>query len=189
MMLRLKRILRMPGVWIGAGTTAFFGVIAYLLISALLTPDAQTGGGQTQLQMSHVLGQGQRGTQLGWRFNADSSDISTDGLVTTYHHIRGGTYYVNGKPAYKITAGSVTLDMRTQNYTGYGGVHVWSIRPRDIQDLRTETVSWNNPLQLLTCPNTVHIRYKGYAMTTAHLTANFLTGNSSLGTTSIHSNG
>lgn len=186
---RLRRLLRSPALWIGVATAAFFGLIAYFLISALLTPDVQGNGGQTQLQMSHVIGQGEKGTQLGWRFNADRSEISTDGLVTTYHHVRGGTYYVNGKPAYKMTAGSVTLDMRTQNYTGVGGVHVWSVRPNDIEDLQTEVVSWNNPLQMLICPRTVHIKYKGLNMTIAHFTTNFLTGNSSLGTTSIHSNG
>ncbi|MDQ6780078.1 MAG: hypothetical protein M3Z37_02850 [Candidatus Eremiobacteraeota bacterium] len=185
----LARRLRRPGVWMGAGALLFFGAVAYFLISALLTPDIHTSAGQSQLQMNHVVGQGEHGMQVGWRFQADRSEISPDGTVTTYHHVHGGTYYIDGKPAYKITAGSVTLDMRTQNYTGYDGVHIWSVRPHDISDLRTQTLSWNNPLQLLTCPGPVHVKYKGYAMTTAHLTANFLTGDSSLGPTSIHSNG
>jgi len=184
-----RRFLRKPSVWIGGAALAFFAVIAYLLISALMTPDIQDNGGQTQLQMNHIVGQGEHGTQVGWRFQADRSDISPDGLVTTYHHVHGGTYYINGKPAFKITAGSLTLDMRTQNYTAFGGVHIWSVRANDLEDLKTATLSWNNPLQLLTCPGVVHLKYKGYGMTTAHLTANFLTGSSSLGSTSIDAHG
>ena len=185
----LRRAARSPAVWISVGTATFFGLIAYFLVSALLTPDVPSNGGQAQLEMNRIVGQGEKGTQLGWRFKADRSDISTDGLVTTYHHVNNATYYVNGKPAYKMTAGAVTLDMRTQNYTGNGGVHVWSVRPNDIEDLKTEVVSWNNPLQMLICPRAVRVKYKGFALTTAHFTANFSTGDSSLGTTSIHSNG
>ncbi|HLJ83747.1 MAG TPA: hypothetical protein VKT51_06220, partial [Candidatus Eremiobacteraceae bacterium] len=163
--------------------------IAYFLISALLTPDNAGGGNQQQLEMSRIVGQGARGNQVGWRFSADSSDISTDGMVTTYHHVRNATYFLHGAPAFKLTASNLTLDLRTQNYTGYGGVHIWSVRKNDLEDIKTTTVAWNNPLQLLTCPEPVHVRYKGYEMTSARLTWNFLTGESSLGQTSIHANG
>ena len=188
-MVKLPAWLRRGSLWIALGTVVFCGFIIYFLVSALLTPDTAGGGNSAQLQMNGIQGQGERGTQLGWRFSADSSDISTDGMVTTYHHVRDATYYLHGEPAYRLTADSVTLDVRSQNYTGYGGVHVWSLRKNDLEDVKTASVSWNNPLQLLSCPGTVHVRYKGYAMVTAHLTANFLTGDSSLGTTSIHSNG
>lgn len=168
---------------------AFSALVIYYLASALLTPDQPNTSGQPQIVMHNIIGQGERGTQLGWKFAAKSSDLSTDGLVTNYHHVTGGTYYLHGKPAYKITADEVTLDMRTQNYTAFGGVHIWSVRPRDLEDLKTQTVLWNNPLQTLTCPGSVAVKYKGYELATAHLTANFLTGASSLGTTSINANG
>jgi hypothetical protein len=176
-------------LWVGAGAAVFLATIVYFLVSALLMPDAPSTFGQPQIQMHHIVGQGERGNQLGWRFAADSSDISTDGSVTTYHHVRRGTYYLKGKPAYMLTANEVTLDMRSQNYTGTGAVHVWSVRPRDISDLKTDHVQWSNPLQILTCTGQVRVKYKGYDMVTSRLQANFLTGDSSLGATSIQSGG
>ncbi len=180
-------ISRRPSLWIGIATAASLGTIIYFLVTALLTPDQPSSLGQPQIQMQKIVGQGEHGTQLGWKFAADSSEISTDGMLTTYHHVRRATYFLNGKPAYELTANEVTLDMRSQNYTGSGKVHVWSVRPRDLSDMKTESVAWSNPLQTLTCPASVHVKYKGYDLVTTHLQANFLTGISSLGTTSIRS--
>lgn len=181
--------LRKPSVWIGAATVAFFGMLLYFLLSALLSPDTTTSSGQSQVEMRKVVTQGERGTQLGWRFIADRSEISTDGSVTTYHNVTNGTYYKNGKPAYHMTAGQLTLDTRTQNYTGWGGVHVWSVKTHDLEDIKTLTLSWNNPLQTLVCPTTVRVKYKGYALVTSHLTANLQTGTSTLGSTSVRGGG
>ena len=178
-----------PGVVAWTVGLLFAGAIAYYLVSALLMPDAPASFGQPQITMNKVEGQGERGTQLGWKFVADSSETSPDGMVTTYHHVREGTYYLKGKPAYKLTADEVTLDLRSMNYTGSGSVHVWSVRPRDLSDMRTENVAWNNPLQMLTCPTSVRVKYKGYDMVTSHLQANLLSGSSTLGSTSIKGNG
>jgi hypothetical protein len=181
-------VTRRPALVVWMAGLAFLGTIVYFLATALLTPDAPAMFGQQQIKMNRVQAQGQRGTQLGWKFAADSSDTSTDGMVTTYHHVRQGVYYLKGKPAYKLTADEVTLDMRTQNYSGTGKVHVWSVRPRDLSDLRTDNLMWNNPLQTLTCPSEVHVKYKGFDLVTSHLQANLLSGLSSLGTTAIHGN-
>jgi hypothetical protein len=62
------------------------------------------------------------------------------------------------------------------------------VRPRDLSDLQTENVIWNNPMQTLTCPTSVHVKYKGYDMVTTHLQANLVNGTSSLGATSINGN-
>lgn len=174
-------------LWMAGGLVA--AVLCYYLITALLLPDTQADLGQPQITMSNVKGQGEHGTQLGWRFVADSSQTSTDGLVTTYHHVREGVYYLQGKPAYKITADQVTVDLRSMNYTGAGSVHVWSVRPRDISDLRTENLSWNNPMQTLICPTQVRVKYKGYDIVTSHLQADLMTGSSTLGSTSIKGKG
>ena len=165
---------------------AFVAVITYFLVSGLLTPDAPASLEQPQIKMNNIQGQGQRGTQLGWKFEAESADTSTDGMVTTYHHVRQAVYYLKGTPAYKLTANEVTLDMRSQNYTGSGSVHLWSVRPRDLSDVRTENIVWSNPLQTLTCPTAVRVKYKGYDITTTHLQANLQTGSSTLGGTSRH---
>jgi lipopolysaccharide export system protein LptC len=170
--------------WLVVALVACF--VVYFLVTALLMPDAPAMFGQPQITLHKVEGQGEHGTQLGWKFSADSADTSTDGLMTTYHHVRQGVYYLNGKPAYKITANEVTLDMRSQSYTGSGNVHVWSIRPRDLSDVRTENIIWNNPTQTLTCPTVVHVKYRGYDMVTSHLQANLVNGESSLGSTSIN---
>jgi hypothetical protein len=165
------------------------GTLAYYLISALLMPDNPADLGQPQITMSKVQAQGEHGTQLGWRFVADSSQTSTDGMLTTYRHVRDGTYYLKGTPAYKISADQVVVDLRSMNYTASGSVHVWSVLPRDLSDLRTENLSWNNPLQTLVCPSQVRAKYKGYEMETTRLQANLLSGISSLGSTSIKGNG
>jgi hypothetical protein len=173
--------------WTIGGLVA--AVLIYYLVSALLMPDTPADLGQPQITMSNVKGQGERGTQLGWRFVADSSQTSTDGLVTTYRHVREGVYYLKGKPAYRITADEVTVDLRSMNYTGAGSVHVWSVLRRDLSDLRTENLSWNNPMQTLICPTEVRVKYKGYDIVTSHLQANLMTGSSTLGSTSIKGNG
>ncbi|MBC5805349.1 MAG: hypothetical protein DLM53_02775 [Candidatus Eremiobacter antarcticus] len=174
---------------IAALLIAFFAMWLYYFLSAMLSPDLPATTGQSTVTMKGIKGQGERGTQIGWQFSADSSDVSADGMVTTYHNVRAGTYYLDGKPAYRLTAGTVTLDTRTQNYVATGGVHVHSLQPRAIQDLQTQTLTWNNPLQTLTCPETVRVLYKGYALVTSRLSANFANGSSSLGATSIKSNG
>jgi hypothetical protein len=181
-------VTRKPVLVAWLAGAAFVCVIVYFLVTALLMPDAPAIFGQPQIKMKTVEGQGERGTQLGWKFLADTSDTSTDGMVTTYHHVRQGIYYLQGKPAYKLTADEVTLDLRSQSYTGTGKVHVWSVRPRDLSDLQTENVIWNNPMQTLTCPTSVHVKYKGYDMVTTHLQANLVNGSSSLGATSINGN-
>lgn len=173
---------------IAALVIAFFGMALYYFLSALLSPDIPATG-QSSVTMKGIQGQGERGMQIGWQFSADSSDVSSDGMVTTYHHVRAGTYYLDGKPAYRLTAGEVTLDTRSQNYVATGGVHVHSLQPRAIQELQTQSLTWNNPLQTLTCPETVHVVYKGYALVTSHLIANFASGASSLGATSVKGNG
>ena len=165
------------------------GILAYYLVSALLMPDTPSGLGQPQITMNKVQGQGERGNQIGWKFVADDSQTTTDGSMTIYHHIRDGVYYLKGKPAYRLSADEVTLDLRSMNYTGSGAVHVWSVLPRDLSDLRTENLSWNNPLQTLICPGEVHIRYKGYDMVTSHLQANLQSGVSNLGNTQITGKG
>lgn len=179
-------VSRRPALSAWIASLALFGIVVYFLVSALLMPDAPAIFGQQKIKMQRVQAQGQRGTQLGWKFEADSSDTSTDGMITTYHQVRQGTYYLKGKPAYRLTANEVTLDLRSQNYTGSGAVHVWSVRPRDLSDLKTDNVMWNNPLQTLTCPSEVHVKYKGFDMVTSHLQTNLQNGQSSLGATSIN---
>jgi LPS export ABC transporter protein LptC len=176
-----------PRLWIGVVSFIVFGSVAFFLISAFLTPEPPSTATQPQIQMHQVIGQGEQGNRLGWRFIADSSDLSTDGQVTTYHNVRLGEYYLKGKPAYKLTASEVTLDMRSQNYTASGNVHIWSIRPHDLSNLKTENVLWNNPLQTLTCPGDVYVRYKGFNFVSSHLQVNLINGTSTLGSTTIHS--
>jgi lipopolysaccharide export system protein LptC len=170
--------------WLAVAVVA--GFVIYFLVTALLMPDAPANFGQPQIKLHKIEGQGERGTQLGWKFTAESADTSTDGQMTTYHHVRQGVYYLKGKPAYKLTADEVTLDMRSQSYTGSGNVHVWSVRPRDLSDVRAENIIWNNPSQTLTCPTEVHVKYKGFNVVTSHLQANLADGTSSLGATSVN---
>ena len=179
-------VTRRPVLVAWLAVAALAGFVVYFLVTALLMPDAPATFGQPQIKLHKIEGQGERGTQLGWKFTAESADTSTDGQMTTYHHVRQGVYYLKGKPAYKLTADEVTLDMRSQSYTGSGNVHVWSVRPRDLSDVRAENIIWNNPSQTLTCPTEVHVKYKGFNVVTSHLQANLADGTSSLGATSIN---
>ena len=176
-----------PRLWVGVISFVLFGAVAYFLITAFFTPEQPATVVQPQIQMHQVVGQGERGTQLGWRFVADSSDLSTDGQITTYHNVRRAEYYLKGHPAYELTAQQVTLDMRSQNYTAAGDVHIWSVRHNDLSDLRTQNELWNNPLQTLTCPGEVRVRYKGFDFLTSSLQINFANGTSTLGSTTIRS--
>jgi len=185
----VRSLAERPALVVGVVVAGLFAAVAYFLITALLMPESPGSISQPQIHMHQIVAQGERGTQLGWRFAADSSELSTDGQVTTYHNVSRGTYYLNGKPAYQLTADQVVLDMRSQNYTASGSVHVWSVRKRDLSDMKTSEVLWNNPLQMLTCPNQVKVKYKGLTMVTSRLQANFVNGTSTLGATSISGSG
>ncbi len=176
-----------PGLWVGGLSVAIAAVALYFLISALAMPEPAAPPGQPQIHMQGIVGQGERGTHVGWRFVADSSELSPDGEQTVYHHVRRAIYYLHGKPAYEMTADEVTVDLRSQNYSASGHVHVWSVRPRGVSDFRTDDVLWSNPLQLLTCPGPVKVVYRGIALSTSHLQVNLQNGTSSLGATVIHS--
>jgi lipopolysaccharide assembly outer membrane protein LptD (OstA) len=132
----------------------------YLFVSAVFAPPLPPESGINQVAMQLLQVQGQRGTKLGWKFGADSAQTSTDGGQTTYVGVHNATYYEKGKPAYRLSADSVTLDTRSQNYSATGNVHVWALTGAQPRDIRADNVNWNQPLQTLTCPGSVTIAYK-----------------------------
>lgn len=166
-----------------AGAGAAIAVL-YYLISALYARDALPAAAQRNIVLHKVQGQGQHGTKLGWTFDADWTELSIDGATTTYHQVRGGTYYRDDRPIYKMTADEVTLDNRTLAYAAKN-VHIWSVGSAQLSDLQTSAAVWNNGPQVLLCPQTVHLVYKGATMTTSTLSANFSTGATALGKTQI----
>ena len=184
--MNIRPLLSRWQTWAWLVTIAFFGAVLSYLVAGLLTPEQPPSAKEQPITMRHVVGLGRGGTQVRWRFAADSTEVSSDGLVTTY---RGGkaTYYVKSKPAYKLTAPEVTLDVRTQNYDARGGVWLRGLKNAPLQELQTQRVSWNNGTQLLTCPSPVHLKYRGMTFDSNRAEANLLTGEVKIGKTSIRS--
>lgn len=173
--------------WQTLGVAACVGAAAavlYYLITGLLTPDTPPSGAQSKIVLHEVVGQGEHGTKLGWRFVADSTELSSDGSTTVYHHVRTGTYYRDERPAYNLTADEIVLDNRSLSYSGKG-VHIWAVGKTALKDLKSADVLWNNSSQALLCPSTVRVNYKGSTLVTSSLTANFITGATVLGKTQI----
>ncbi|MBC5823856.1 MAG: LPS export ABC transporter periplasmic protein LptC [Candidatus Eremiobacteraeota bacterium] len=161
------------------------GLLAYVLISGLLAPDLPATPVQNQITMRGVVGQGQSGGRVGWKFSADSSDVSPDGSLLTYHRVRA-TYYRGTRPVYVLTASQLVLDMRNQNYTASGGVRVRTASPdAKLQSLATDEVLWSNAVATLTCPATVEMRYGGSGLQTSRLAVNFNSGQTTFGKTAL----
>jgi len=182
---RIAPALRRWDTWGIAAAIAFFAFLTYYLVSGLMTP-ASVAPADQQLTMRGIHGQAERAGELGWRFSADSTTASPDGTTATYNGARA-TYYLAGKPAYRLTAARVLIDLRTLNYTASGGVHVWSVAGKKRQDFKTDDVLWNQVPQLLSCPKPVHVSYGGTILETAHLSINLRTGDTQFGRTTIES--
>ena len=168
--------------WILVGTTAAY--VVYLLVSGLLTPAAPIMAGDNQMIMRNIVAEGSHGTS-GWKFVADSSEISPDGYTTTYHGVRDAAFYRDGKPAYRLQADSVVVDSRNQNYAATGGVHVWSTAKTLPDDLRTDNAYWDQASQTLSCSSATRFVYHGTTLNTTHMTVNMQTGAAQLGDTSV----
>jgi len=152
------------------------GGYLYLFISGVLAPSMPSlmNANTVIMRALHVVGQ--RGSKLGWSFTADSSETTVDGSFTTYHNVHEGTYYEHGKPAYHITAGQVLLDTRSQNYTATGGVHMWAVTGEQPRDIRATDVTWSQPAQTLSFPNSVTVVYVGSVYKGNNMYINFRNG-------------
>ena len=170
--------------WFWIGVIAAAGYLAYLLVSGLLTPAPTSAPSDDEMQMHDIISRGQHG-KSGWRFTADSSVISPDGYTTTYRQVRDATFLRDGRPAYRLTAGTVTVDSRNENYSATDGVHIWSNSPTLPDDLQTSDAYWDQAGQTPTCPTATRFVYHGALMITTHMTVDLDTGASQLGDTSV----
>jgi len=158
--------------------------VTYLLVTGLLTPSAPTGTMDSQMVMHGIAAQGEHG-RSGWKFEANSSEISSDGYTTTYHGVHNATYFRDGKPAYRLSAAVVTVDTRNQNYSATGGVHVWSTSQTLPEELETDNAFWEQADQTLICTSPTRFVYHGTTLHTSNLNVNMDTGASQLGVTTI----
>jgi hypothetical protein len=181
---RLPPALRRWQAWVGIFLWVCVAYVSYLLVSGLLTPAAPTTATDNQMVMHGITAQGEHG-HSGWKFEADSSEISADGYTTTYRGVHDATYSRDGKPAYRLTAGVVTVDSRNQNYSATGGVHVLSTSPTMPEDLLTDSAYWEQADQTLTCTTPTRFIYHGTTLHTTNMTVDMETGASQLGDTSI----
>jgi hypothetical protein len=165
---------RLPLVAAIAGG-AFALTIVGFLIAGLMTPDLVPATSNAKIVVNNITGQGLHDGRTSWRFASSRSEFSVDGAIQTYHNANA-TYYLRGKPTYRIIAGEVTLDTRSLNYAADKGVHVWSIGLPEKQHFVTQSLVWNNNSQLLNCPGDTDLLYHGVAIHTTHLAANLQTG-------------
>jgi len=167
-------------LWAGIAGIAFGCAILFFLIAGLLTPDLVPAAHDSKIVITGISGQGLREGRTSWRFGAARSEFSVDGAQQTYHAARA-TYYLRGKPTYKIVAGTVMLDTRTLDYVASDGVRVWSVGLPEQQHFITDSLHWNNATQTLACPGYTDLLYHGLAIRTDHLSANLVTGMVTLG--------
>lgn len=158
--------------------------VIYLLVSGLLTPETPTTPTDNQMTMQQIVGVGQHG-RSGWKFEAETSQISADGYTTTYKGVRDATFFRDGKPAYHLKADIITVDSRSQNYAANGGVHVWSTAATLPDELQTDSAYWDQSAQTLTSDTPTRFVYHGTTLHTTHMTVNMRTGASQLGDTSV----
>jgi hypothetical protein len=179
--------LRRWQTWGIIAVAAFLGMLAYYFVSGMSSPELPPTTAQQLLLMKGITGQAQKGQDLTWRFSAKATNTSPDGMVTTYYQATA-TYYLHGKPAYRLTAPQVHVDLRSQNYSASNGVHVWSVTKPKEEDFKTNYVQWSQTSQALNCPESVRLTYNGSTMVTSHLSVNLRSGETQFGQTSITSN-
>lgn len=163
-------------------------MLGYYFISGMLAPANGPLAGQEQMIMKRIVGQAEKGKDLAWRFSADSTNTSPDGMVTVYYRATA-TYYLHAHPAYRLTAPQVRVDARSLDYSASGGVHIWSVIQSKPSDFKTDYVEWSQAAQTVSCPSAVHVSYDGVMMVTSRLSANLRTGETQFGKTFISSNG
>lgn len=181
---RLAPALRRWQTWAVIFLWVAVAYVSYLLVTGLLTPAAPITSADNGMLMRGITAQGEHG-HSGWKFEADSSEISEDGYTTTYRGVHNATYFRDGRPAYRLTAGVVTVDSRNQNYSASGGVHVRSTSPTMPEDLQTDSAYWQQAEQTLTCATPTRFIYHGTTLHTTNMTVNMETGASRLGNTTI----
>jgi hypothetical protein len=164
----------------GIAGGAFGLSILYFLVSGLMTPDLVPASKAQAISVTRISGQGLREGHTSWRFAAERADFSVDGAVQTYHNATA-TYYLRGRPTYRIVAGEISVDSRSSNYSADKGVHVWSVGLLEKQHFISQALSWNNGTQTLTSPGTTDLLYHGIAIKTNHMSANLITGLVTLG--------
>jgi hypothetical protein len=169
---------------IGVGVLALGGYL-YLFITAILAPGMPPIIGNNSVIMKSLRVVGQHGKRLGWSFTADSSDTSLDGAYTTYHNVRDGTYYEKGKPAYHISAKTITLDTRSQNYTASGAVHIWAVTGIQPREIKAEGLTWNQTLQTLSSTGDMTLHYEGSSYNGSDLLVNFRDGTVHTGSSKV----
>ena len=177
---RLQALARRWPLWAGIAGGLFSAAILYFLISGLMTPDAVPESKAQAITVTGISGQGLHAGHTSWHFAADRADFSTDGAIQTYHRA-SATYYLRGRPVYRIMAGQITVDSRSLNYSADQGVHVWSVGLPEKQHFITQALNWNNGTQTLTSPGTTDLLYHGVAVKTNHMSANLVTGMVTLG--------
>jgi hypothetical protein len=176
MMVMVRRgLLRRWETWVVAAGILIGALLIYLMISGLMTPDLVPATTNAKIEVTGISGQGLHDGRTSWRFSAAKSEFSIDGTVSTYHDA-AATYYLRGKPTYKIAAGEITVDSRSMNYNASKGVRVWSLGLPDKQHFVTDALVWNTAAQTLTCPGPTDLSYHGVAIRTDHLSANLATG-------------
>lgn len=172
----LMRAARQRWQLVAAVAGAVFGAaIASLIVAGLMTPDLVPATRNAKIVVTGISGQGLREGHTSWLFASSRSDFSVDGALQTYHNTTA-TYYLRGKPTYRVVAGEVTLDTRSMNYSADKGVRVWSIGLPEKQHFISQTLIWNNATQTLICPGDTDLLYHGVAIHTNHLAANLITG-------------
>jgi hypothetical protein len=171
--------------WLAAAGVLALGGYLYLFISAILAPPLPpvTNANTVVMRALHVVGQ--HGSRLGWSFSAETSETSVDGGFTTYHNVRDGTYYEKGKPAYHISANQIVLDTRSQNYSATGGVHIWAVTGEQPRAIWAEDMTWNQPLQTLSCPNKMTVLYTGSRYTGNNVFISFRDGSIHTGPSAV----
>jgi hypothetical protein len=175
-----QAVVRRWRLMAGIAGAAFGLSILYFLITGLMTPDLVPASKLQAISVTGISGQGLREGHTSWRFSAQRADFSVDGAVQTYHNATA-TYYLRGKPTYKIIAGEITVDSRSFNYSADKGVHVWSMGLPEKQHFISQALNWNNGTQTLTSPGTTDLLYHGIAIKTNHMSANLITGMVTLG--------
>ncbi|HVA38015.1 MAG TPA: LPS export ABC transporter periplasmic protein LptC [Candidatus Dormibacteraeota bacterium] len=126
--------------------------------------------------LQQAIGIGTRGSHDAWRFRAKRIITAPDGVTTTLEDVESAALYKSGKPYLEMTADRVTINMSTRDITVSGHVILKSANAPVARSLRTDVITWNNALQLLSIPSATTITSAGDRIQVGSVQWNVVTG-------------
>ncbi len=167
---------RWPLALVALALATWFGYAIWHAGDDVPPPSTQA---QTDFGKGHA--EGRRLKFPAWTMDYDKIETSTDGSVATLEHVRDGRYFKNGKPAMKLKADHVVINLVTNDFVATGQVDVKEIDGKHDRHFSSAEADYAGITQMLILNRPSTIFSDGTTLRVATATINFRSGDVQLG--------